>query len=448
MFTQKIKSVVEFWKENIFSPDAADILKMEEYNGAVMANRFRYIFLAIAAVPIFINANVSIMGGNIAGVFVNSVAFLVYLLFTLGHTFILARRWDRLNRVFGYMVIGVDYAIFTTILLLWWQIESPDNYSYHLKNQTMLYYLFPIIITVFQFRILYVVFSISLFMLLYGSFLAYGLHVGLETTTNWREYILGPGVILADVFTTKPAIFLCIAISIAYAIFRSIRMVRRIGIIETQKASLSRYFSPALVSEITNNPDIIMAGKRCNVTVLFCDIRGFTSMAEGMTPMELNDFLSDYRKRLTGAVFANGGMIDKYIGDAIMAVFGIPHPSPASGQDSRNAVAAAIDMLSCLEELNRERSIEGKTTIRVGIGIHTGEVFAGNIGSEGQIEYTVIGDVVNTASRIEGLCKEFSASMLISQDVFNETREMIKAEMLPPVSIRGKGKQITIYRIR
>ncbi len=442
--TGKYKSIIN---DNLHSPALSELLKLEEYNGAVVSNRFRYIFFAIASVSVFTNTQSTIAAGNTAGAIVNIASSVLYLFFTVFHTFILIKKKEKISRFFGYAVIIGDNFIFTVLLYLWWHIESPNNFNYFLKNYTMIFYLFPIIMTVFQFRIRLVVFSISIFILLYFSFILYGLHIGLYITNSWSEYLLGPGIVITDIITTRPAIYLCLAISIGYAIHRSIGMLRRIGLIESQKASLSRYFSPAVVNEITENPDIIAEGSRIKVTVLFCDIRDFTKMSENMSPHDLNNFLSDFRKRLTGAIFSNSGMIDKFIGDAIMAVFGAPHPSKEPGRDCKNAIAAALAMFASLEELNRERETAGIGSIRMGFGLHTGDVFAGNIGAEGQIEYTVIGDVVNTASRIEGLCKEFGASFIISQEVFYESGDMVHAEALPPVTVKGKEKPLQVYKL-
>ncbi len=430
---------------NDISEPVKNLIKQEEFNGAVIANRFRIIFLVIASVPAITNARSTLIAGNTAGAMINYGALLVYFIMTLVHYFILQKQRECVSPVFSYLVILADYAIFTLILILWWRLESPDNFSYYLKNYTMLYYLFPIITTVFQFRIVLVFFSFSIFALLYGGFILYGLTLDLAMTSSWRDYLLGPYVMMSDIVTTKPAIYFCVALSIGYAIHRSIGMVKRIGYAEAQKASLSRYFSASVVKEITQNPEIISEGKRQCAAVLFCDIRDFTKMSERMDPSELVVFLSEFRDRMSEAVFRNGGMIDKFIGDAVMAVFGVPHQSEEHGQDCRNAITAAREMLDAVADINSS-IVSDLPEIRIGIGIHYGELFAGNIGTGGRIEYTVIGDVVNTASRIESLCKEFHAELIVSEELIQNAGSIQGIEKLPPVKVKGKEHPISVYK--
>ena len=147
---------------------------------------------------------------------------------------------------------------------------------------------------------------------------------------------------------------------------------------------------------------------------------------------------------MTNVIFNNNGTLDKYIGDAIMATFGTP---TVSELDTYNAVNAANQMLSSLKEWNIERKKVGKLEIRIGIGLHCGEVFAGNIGFEDRMEYTVIGDAVNTASRIESLCKQFQAEFLISDEVYQKVKNRIQVEKLSPVEVKGKEKAIQIYKV-
>ena len=163
-----------------------------------------------------------------------------------------------------------------------------------------------------------------------------------------------------------------------------------------------------------------------------------------MPAEELAEFLNEFRKRMTNVIFANGGTLDKYIGDAIMATFGTP---TVTEFDTQNAVNAGKQMLASLKEWNIERKKEGKPEIRIGIGLHCGEVFTGNIGFEDRMEYTVIGDAVNTASRIESLCKQFQAEFLISDEVYQKVKDSIRIEKLSPVEVKGKEKALQIYKV-
>ncbi len=445
-----IQSLKNLYDTTTMSATTRDILKEEEINGARMSNRFRYVYVIFLLLAYLLNNIDFIMVGSLEGIVVNSVALGLYLAVALIYSAIL--KWGKEKPVISYSYIAIvfDFLIFTYLIIRWTQIASPDNFAFSLKNPIMILYLLPIAITVFQFRIRLVVLSISLFFLLYFSFFIYGMVSGIPVTTDWFEYVMGEKIVIADIVTMKPAVYLCVAASIGFAIYRSYRMMVRIGNIEAQRRSLSRYFSPTIRDEIVRNPDFLTVGKRQKATVLFCDIRDFTGMSESMTPDELYEFLSEFRERLTNAVFEFGGTIDKYIGDAIMAIFGAPTPSPFEGEDSRNAVYATFRMQKILDDFNARREIAGKEPIRIGIGIHTGELFAGNIGfgeSDRPVEYTVIGDVVNTASRIEGLCKRFQAEFLISDEVYQEVKHMVRVFRLSKVLVKGKDEPIQVYKV-
>ena len=164
--------------------------------------------------------------------------------------------------------------------------------------------------------------------------------------------------------------------------------------------------------------NVELGGQTLDVTVMFCDIRGFTSLSETMRPGDVVALLNEYFTGLEKCIASHGGVINKYIGDAVMALFGAPVPSD---HHARDAFEAALDMRKELVQMNRNFAQEGLPEIRFGIGLHSGPVLAGNIGAANRMEYTVIGDTVNTASRIEGMCTQYRRDLLISQS----TEELI-----------------------
>jgi adenylate cyclase len=173
-----------------------------------------------------------------------------------------------------------------------------------------------------------------------------------------------------------------------------------------------RYVSQDVVDTLVESPDsVLLKGERREVTVLFSDLRGFSTLSESLDPEQLVERLNRYFDRMVAAIHENGGMIDKFIGDAVMAVFGAPAAYP---DHPRRAAQAALAMQERLQELNREWKQEGIETLQSGIGIHTGEAVVGNVGATVRLEYTAIGDAVNTASRLESLTKELKASILLS----------------------------------
>jgi adenylate cyclase len=346
--------------------------------------------------------------------------------------------------IFGYITLFSDFYVLTAMMLSWTHLQSPDNFNYFLKNPSSFYYFLMFIFTLIQIRIRLVITGAITFLAIHFISLAYGLSIGIKQSDNWLNYVLGDAVYVGDFITGKPIVFICLSLALGYSIYRTIYMVRRIGTIEAEKKSLSKYFSPDIVEEITKNPEVLYKGKRQEVTILFQDIRDFTKMSENMPTDELAEFLNEFRKRMTNVIFSNGGTLDKYIGDAIMATFGTP---TISENDTQNAVNAASQMLSSLKEWNIERKQKGKQEIRIGIGLHCGEVFVGNIGFEDRMEYTVIGDAVNTASRIESLCKQFQAEFLISEEVYMKVKETIQAQALSPVEVKGKEKPLQVYKV-
>ncbi len=179
-------------------------------------------------------------------------------------------------------------------------------------------------------------------------------------------------------------------------------------------------------------------------TVLFSDIRGFTSISERMEPEGVVAFLNDYLQRMVAIVFDEGGIVDMFIGDAVMAVFGAPIERP---DDAARAVRAGQRMLEELDKFNAEQAERGGVHIRIGIGIHTGPLIAGNIGSDRKMEYTVIGDTVNIASRVQDLTKEFGVELIITQGCYDATAKAVPVRQLPPVHVKGKEHALTVFEV-
>lgn len=185
-----------------------------------------------------------------------------------------------------------------------------------------------------------------------------------------------------------------------------------------------------------------MGGVEVEATILFSDIRGFTSFSEAHSAPEVVAWLNTYFECMAECVREYGGIVNKYVGDAILAVFNAPLPLENHAQAG---VDCAIAMLSRLRELNIDLAGRGLNEINIGIGVHTGIVVAGNIGSHDRQEFTVIGDTVNTASRIEGLCKKFQVPFLASEDIYNAVDENVGLRKLGLAQVKGKTEALTIY---
>jgi adenylate cyclase len=217
------------------------------------------------------------------------------------------------------------------------------------------------------------------------------------------------------------------------------------GLIERDrlKETFGRYVTRQVADHLMANK-VELGGELVPVTVLFSDIRSFTSISEHMPPRELLNFLNVYFSAMVESVMKNDGVVDKFIGDAIMAVFGAPVPRPG---DALNAVKAALAMRAELAKMNDGFRTRGLPEIRAGIGLHTGEVIAGNMGHVERMEYTVIGDAVNLASRLEGMTKEFETDVLLSEDLYEKVKGEVVAEQIRKIKVKGRGQEVMIYRL-
>jgi len=203
-----------------------------------------------------------------------------------------------------------------------------------------------------------------------------------------------------------------------------------------------QYVPPDLVDEMSRNlKEINLDGEIRNMSVLFTDVRGFTSISENMEPKELTTFINAFLTPLTEVIHKNRGTIDKYMGDAIMAFWGAPLKDP---YHARNSLNAGLEMLKAIKKLNQNFKSKGQPEIKIGIGINTGEMNVGNKGSEFRVDYTVLGDAVNLGSRLEGLTKNYGVDFIVSESTRHEVPEF-EYRMLDVVKVKGKNKAVTIY---
>ncbi|MEW5946611.1 MAG: adenylate/guanylate cyclase domain-containing protein [bacterium] len=211
------------------------------------------------------------------------------------------------------------------------------------------------------------------------------------------------------------------------------------------KETFSRYVTRQVAEEILRAPEkIAPGGARQEVTVVFSDIRGFTAYSERHSPEQVLSQLNEYLSAMIDVIFRYEGTLDKFIGDSIMAVFGSPIPH---GDDPLRAARTALEMQERLAGLNEKWSREGKERLKIGIGINTGEAIVGNIGDERRLEYTVIGDNVNLASRIEGLTKSYNCGVMISAGTYETIKEMVNVRSLGAAAVKGKSQAIEIYEL-
>jgi adenylate cyclase len=243
-------------------------------------------------------------------------------------------------------------------------------------------------------------------------------------------------------FVTKPVDLADLEITIR----KTLHEIAKLREIERQRAAaerarnnLSRYFSPNLVDILAERDEPLGAVRRQTVAVLFVDIVGFTSMAERMAPETVVRMLREYHERMTAPIFACSGTIDKYIGDEIFAVFGVP---AASTEDAANALKCADMMLSALECWNDEREAQGEPRLAIGIGLNYGPAVLGDVGSEHSFSFTVIGDTVNTASRLQRLTRVLETPLVVGDalvEAVNSGRPNIAGALA--IQLHDRGEQ-------
>ena len=219
------------------------------------------------------------------------------------------------------------------------------------------------------------------------------------------------------------------------------------GLAERDKVRdlLGKVVSPEIAAQLLSS-DLQLGGEEREVTILFSDIRDFTTFSERMAPTELLALLNRYLDRMSGIVEKHGGVVDKYIGDAIMALFGAPVAAPDSAP---RALAAAREMSDALVDLNRELAAEGKAPLAFGIGINTARVIAGNMGSKTRLNYTVIGDGVNLAARLEALSKtpEYGTAVIVSEATARAAGQENVLRPLGSVTVKGKSEPVNILAL-
>ena len=208
---------------------------------------------------------------------------------------------------------------------------------------------------------------------------------------------------------------------------------------------LRRFLSPQSAEYVITNPDkCVLGGERVTATVMFADVRGFTTMSEKLLPEQVVALLNDYLQAMTNIVFKHEGTVDKYVGDCIMALFGIPVPYP---DHARRAVAAAIEMQNALLTLHEKRQAEGLPPLDMGVGINTGEMVFGMMGADERWDFTVIGDAVNLAARVEGLNAEMNSCILITESTYELVKDDVEVWGPLIAHVKGKQEEVVVYGV-
>ena len=263
-------------------------------------------------------------------------------------------------------------------------------------------------------------------------------------------YFLDPNEINLGARLQEIVIFVIVAGTLGLASRRANELLIRQASASRERANLARYFPPGIVEQLAAQDEPLGAVRAQPVAIMFADIVGFTRIAEGQSPGQVVGFLRDFHARLERCVFDHGGTLDKFLGDGIMATFGTPVPSP---HDASNAIRCATAMTTAIEAWNGELAATGGPEVKLSIGVHYGEVVLGDIGSERRLEFAVLGDPVNVASRLEALTRDLGAQVILSDDLVRAVRsetDPAAAALLDDFdagdtqSIRGRSEPVAV----
>ncbi|MHB8417951.1 MAG: adenylate/guanylate cyclase domain-containing protein [Myxococcales bacterium] len=240
------------------------------------------------------------------------------------------------------------------------------------------------------------------------------------------------------------ATVLSVYLSLGVLLWRSNAALRGMFLSLRRRDNLSRFLPAPLVERLLDGGEAALQPVQREVTVLFFDVRNFTAMSERLAPREVLEFLDDLLGRMSQIVKAHDGLVNKFLGDGMLAFWGVPAPKD---DHARAALRAALDMRRELDELNAVRQHHGLPVLRMGIGIHTGPVAAGMLGGAEQHEYTIIGDSVNLASRIEGLTKQLGVDILVSERAWRVAGEGFSGERKAAEHVKGREEAVVVYAL-
>ncbi len=413
------------------------LLHEEEVNAERMVNR---VALSIAVLLFLVNAVNTMITGWQWNAFSNILGICAYLLYNLV-VYILLRTIGY-RPALKYLSPAFTVSIVTLIVFGY---ANTSGWAHSLRTVTLLFYFVPIALSGLYCRPIVPLYTGALaageysLLFLYVAFVE-RIPVGTRETFRVEN-------ISWDILFVYCSAFLIIGAGVAYASRRSRSLVDRLVKSEAQATFVRKVFGYYVSDSVRDNilrnkPEL--GGEERKVSILFSDIRGFTTLSEKLSASEIIDLLNDYFETMSGAIIENEGIINKFIGDGIVALYGTPLPVE---NHVYKAVMTALRMRELLAGFNKTLTKTGKPLIKIGIGIHTGNVVIGNVGSHQRMEYTAIGDTVNVASRVQEATKLFSTDILMTKDVYDALENHINVVRLPLVRVKGKEKPLTLYKI-
>jgi len=417
-----------------------ELIKIREIQGISVTLYGKILILAGTIVSMLFTTH------NMQEIVIVLSVFLPCLLILIYFAFHLKEKKD-VNFI-GYSSLFIDLIIVWLLPFLWYDSNGGDAIArtYLLKTSIPMVIYTLLVINSLALNPYYPLFfsigSSALYVVLY----IYAIQdprvlISDDFLLPYMDAYVNPTMYFMNVLLTLTAGFVLFLIS-----SRARKTIIESSSFEVKTSQLSRYFSPNVVKTITQSelPFFQPGGKVQQTVVLFSDIRNFTHLCETHPPEEIISMLADYHQFMVSVIFEHNGTLDKFIGDGIMATFGTPNQSD---HDVRDAVTSALAMREKLYHFNAVRNEKGLFKIQHGIGIHTGPAIVGNVGTESRLEYTVIGDTVNIASRIGSHCKVADEDILISKDVQELIENYFPTKSFGKIQLKGRKKEIELFGV-
>lgn len=332
-----------------------------------------------------------------------------------------------------YLVIVIDCLLLSTTIF-WPGHTYPDAWPWPtvLRQSSMAYFLIVVGLAVLTFRPLLIVWagfcsimswSAAYFLILSDPAASTDIGVDISAENSgreqaWLERYLDPNYVHMDDLYVRVFVMIVLTLLLALAAFRTRKLMVEQSLVSRERANLARYMAPELVERLATTDSPLGEPRVVEAAILFADIEGFTRLVEDMPPVATMALLRRFHREMAEAVFEHGGTVDKFIGDGLMATFGAVDGADIDSADrARQATACALAMQARLQRLNAERVAQGDPALCMGIGLHLGSVTIGDIGSARRLEFAVLGDTVNLASRIEGLTRSLHADIVASDAI-------------------------------
>lgn len=333
-----------------------------------------------------------------------------------------------------YTSIAVDALCINSLILMYVIAPGPTHQSIVEVHGTSLVYL-AIVMAGIRLSPAAALFGAGInSVMLIGLVSASSIRVGDLKVIGWPEWItVGIGLVGSTI----------LGVTIATRTSRLVEQAARETLLsETARSRLGAYISPEVANKVLKESELRLGGERQNVAVLFSDLRGFTTYSESLEPEEIVDQLNDYMSAMVDTITQHEGIVDKFMGDGIMAVFGAPM---SKADDADHAIECAKAMMRAIEEHNESRALRGLPKLRHGIGVHFGPVVAGNVGTAQRAAYTVIGDTVNLASRLEETTKQVHSDLVVSDEAIQACTRPHGLKRIDEIQVPGRERSVVIY---